>query len=92
VGKGRRTRWVSATSNPFGVDFVADKASEMWRDLQASTGTLIPNNFQTADFNEFFDFAPLWFGTRGSEVQILSPRLLIVNDIQATKSLYVSAL
>jgi hypothetical protein len=37
---------------------------------------LIPKEVQNADFAELGNSGMIWFGTRGSEVQILSPRPL----------------
>src|SRR5579862_3720090 len=64
------------------VDFVVVKALWNHADPKLSTCTLIPNELRLADSAGFNDSDGIRFGTRGSEVQILSPRPFIFNSLR----------
>ena len=67
---------------PTVVKFVTAKASKTRKDQQGSGHCLqaIPSKaLKIAQFQQVSTMAMTWFGTRGSEVQILSPRPIYLN-------------
>ena len=58
------------------VEFVAVRALSINRNPQSPKWSLIPKKLQAAELTRVSHFTGTWFGTRGSEVQILSPRPL----------------
>ncbi len=70
-------------------DFVTVVASKVHQILLAfnkampSYASQITSNY--LNFNRFHQRPEIWFGTRGSEVQILSPRPIFSNNIQTAR-------
>src|SRR5262249_24243842 len=65
--------------------FCAEKASDFNKSQQPSTRGLQQVQYQSLKNNKFQQVSTrvaIWFGTRGSEVQILSPRPFIFSDLQ----------
>jgi hypothetical protein len=58
------------------VDVKPPLSTELRSRLQRLCNRLNQNQLGTTEFNKFQEPNLIWFGTRGSEVQILSPRFL----------------
>ena len=78
-----------STSDPTVDDFVAVKASKSHKVQRTSTSGLQQVQYQSVKNYKIPQRSigdRIWFGTRGSEVQILSPRPFIFKQIHAFKS------